>query len=186
MAAPHRLHPARRVVAKGGLIAYPTEAVFGLGCNPYDASAVARLLAVKRRPVSKGLIVLASDFAQLEPLLAPLSDQLLDTVTATWPGPVTWLLPARPEVPNWLRGTHDSIAVRVTDHPGSRALCEAFGGAIVSTSANPATLPPARNPLKVRSYFGNAPVMILHGPLGGRAQPSEIRDGRSGRLVRAG
>lgn len=185
---PHafQIRRAVRVLRRGGVIAYPTEAVYGLGCDPLDAGAVQRILTLKQRPWQKGLILIASAQQQLTPFIQPLSTEIQAQLEQSWPGPVTWLLPARPEVPNWLRGTHDSIAVRVTDHPGSRALCEAFGGAIVSTSANPATLPPARNPLKVRRYFGNAPVMILHGPLGGRAQPSEIRDGRSGRLVRAG
>ncbi len=185
MAAPHRLHPARRVVAKGGLIAYPTEAVFGLGCNPYDASAVARLLAVKRRPVSKGLIVLASDFAQLEPLLAPLSDQLLDTVTATWPGPVTWLLPVHARTPLWLTGGHDTLAVRVTAHPPAAELCAACGP-LVSTSANRSGGQPARTALAARLRLGTDVDLVVPGRVGDLARPTEIRDGRTGEVLRAG
>ena len=183
---PFKIRQAVQVLLAGGVIAYPTEAVYGLGCDPLNADAVQRILELKNRPWQKGLILIASDQQQLLPFIQPLSPELQAQLNQTWPGPVTWLLPARPEVPHWLRGTHQSIAVRVTAHPGTRALCDAFGGAIVSTSANPASLPPARNPLKVRSYFGQQWGMILHGPLGGRAQPSEIRDASSGRLVRPG
>ncbi|MFN2309611.1 MAG: Sua5/YciO/YrdC/YwlC family protein, partial [Gammaproteobacteria bacterium] len=116
----------------------------------------------------------------------PLPAALRRTVFASWPGPVTWLLPARPDVPVWLRGHHDSLAVRVTAHAGSAALCRAFGGALVSTSANPHGQPPARTPLQLRRYFGDHLGYRLPGPLGGRRRPSEIRDGRSGRLVRRG
>lgn len=170
----------------GAVIAYPTEAVYGLGCDPLDAAAVARLLDLKQRPASAGLILIAADFAQLEPFLEPLSPALRRTVFATWPGPVTWLLPARPEVPVWLRGQHDSLAVRVTAHAGSAALCRAFGGALVSTSANPHGRTPARTPLQLHRYFGNDLGYLLPGPLGGRLRPSEIRDGRSGQIVRNG
>ena len=182
---PFQTRQAVRVLHAGGVIAYPTEAVYGLGCDPMDAAAVLRILELKKRPWQKGLILIASDRQQLDPFILPLSQELQTLLDESWPGPITWLLPAHPEVPYWLRGEHNSIAVRVTAHAGTRVLCEAFGRAIVSTSANPATLPPARSPLKVRRYFGDGLGMILHGPLGGRAQPSEIRDASSGRVIRA-
>jgi L-threonylcarbamoyladenylate synthase len=185
---PHAWHlreAARRLHA-GAVIAYPTEAVYGLGCDPLDAAAVERILALKQRPISSGLILIAADYTQIEPFLEPLPAVLRRKVFATWPGAVTWLLPARPEVPVWLRGVHDSLAVRVTAHAGSAALCTAFGGALVSTSANPHGRVPARSPLQVRRYFGDGLTYILPGPLGGRLRPSEIRDGRSGRVVRTG
>jgi L-threonylcarbamoyladenylate synthase len=185
---PHTWHlrEAARHLRAGSVIAYPTEAVYGLGCDPLDASAVKRLVTLKQRPLSAGLILIAADFAQAEPFLEPLSAALRRKVFATWPGPVTWLLPARPEVPVWLRGHHDSLAVRVTAHAGSAALCRAFGGALVSTSANRHGQAPARTPLQLRRYFGDRIDYILPGPLGGRLRPSEIRDGRSGRVVRIG
>lgn len=183
---PFQLREAVRVLRRGGLIAYPTEAVYGLGCAPLDADAVLRLLALKQRPPEKGLILVAADFAQLEPYLLPLDAVLERQVAASWPGPVTWLLPARPEVPRWLRGHHDSLAVRVSAHPLVHALCAAFGGPIVSTSANPAGQRPARDALTVQRLFGARVDRILHAPLGGLGRPTEIRDGRSGRIVRAG
>lgn len=181
----HLREAARRLHA-GAVIAYPTEAVYGLGCDPLDARAVARLLELKQRPMSAGLILIAAEFAQVESFLEPLPAALRRQAFASWPGPVTWLLPARPEVPVWLRGRHDSLAVRITAHAGSAALCRAFGGALVSTSANPHGRAPARNPLQLHRYFGDRLGYILPGPLGGRGRPSEIRDGRSGRVVRPG
>jgi L-threonylcarbamoyladenylate synthase len=181
-----KLREAVRALLGGGIVAYPTEAVYGLGCAPLNPDAVLRLLALKRRSVDKGLILVAADFSQLEPYLLPLDVALERQVVASWPGPVTWLLPVRPEVPGWLRGSHDTLAVRVSAHPVVRALCAAYGGPIVSTSANPAGRRPARNALTVQRMFGGGVDFILHAPLGGLERPTQIRDGRSGRIIRAG
>lgn len=178
------LHQAARWVASGGIIAYPTEAVFGLGCDPFDAAAVWRLLALKRRPVAKGLIVIAAEIEQLQRLVHLGGPELNEGPAASWPGPVTWILPARPDVPEWLRGAHSGLAVRVTAHPAARALC-ARAGPLVSTSANPAGRPPARTAMKVRAYFGRAVDYIVPGEVDQSAQPTEIRDACSGRVVRA-
>jgi L-threonylcarbamoyladenylate synthase len=181
-----KLREAVRALLGGGIVAYPTEAVYGLGCDPLNPDAVLRLLELKRRLVEKGLILVAANFSQLEPYLLPLDAALERQVVASWPGPVTWLLPVRPEVPDWLRGSHDTLAVRVSAHPVVRALCAAYGGPIVSTSANPAGRRPARNALTVQRMFGGGVDFILHAPLGGLERPTQIRDGRSGRIIRAG
>ncbi|HEY0719815.1 MAG TPA: Sua5/YciO/YrdC/YwlC family protein, partial [Gammaproteobacteria bacterium] len=146
---PWQLREAVRVLHDGGLIAYPTEAVYGLGCDPLNADAVLRLLELKQRPWQKGLILIAAEQTQLEPYLLPLDSAMLARVAPTWPGPYTWLLPARDETPWWLRGEHDTLAVRVTAHPVAAALCRAFGGPIISTSANLAGKAPATSPLAV-------------------------------------
>lgn len=179
-----QLRVAARVVKAGGLIAYPTEAVYGLGCDPRNGPAVRRLLALKRRPERKGLILIAADFSQLEPFLQPLSPSDRLRLAATWPGPYTWLIPARPETPRWLRGRHDTLAVRVTAYPLAAALCQACGHPLVSTSANRSGHPPARNALAVRRRLGRDLDYIVPGPTGGAAQPTDIRDLRSGRRVR--
>ncbi len=183
---PWQLREAVRVLRNGGLIAYPTEAVFGLGCDPRDVDAVLRLLALKQRPWQKGLILIAADLAQLEPYLLPLDEATRARVAPTWPGPYTWLLPTRDETPWWLRGKHDTLAVRVTAHPTAAALCRAFGGPIVSTSANLAGKAPVTTPLAVQNLFGKQIDYIVHAPLGGAERPTQIRDGRSGEIVRAG
>lgn len=180
------LSEAARVVRAGGVIAYPTEAVYGLGCDPFDEIAVLRLLALKRRPVEKGLILIASHFGQLAGLTGELPAQRLREVRATWPGPTTWLLPARPDTPSWLRGTHTSLAVRVTAHPLAAELCERLGTALVSTSANRAGQPPCSTPFDVRRAFKDEIDLIVPGATGGRSAPSEIRDAVSGRVLRPG
>ena len=181
-----RLHAAARVAQAGGLIAYPTEAVYGLGCDPRNEAAVRRLLALKRRPMHKGLILIAADFAQLAPFLQPLTAADQARLAATWPGPYTWLIPARPDTPCWLRGRHETLAVRVTAHPLAAALCRTCGHPLVSTSANFSGRTPARSALAVRRQLGTAMDYLLPGPTGGAAQPTEIRDLRSGRRVRSG
>ena len=170
----------------GGVVAYPTEAVWGLGCDPLDYSAVWRILELKRRSWRMGLILIASDLQQLDPYILPLDAAGRETLMSSWPGPVTWLVPCAGHVPHWLRGEHDSIAVQVTAHPVARALCGAFGGALVSTSANVSGAAPARNALTVHRYFGARIDYYLHGATDSRARPSEIRDLRSGTVVRPG
>lgn len=180
------LQRAASIVRCGGVIAYPTEAVFGLGCDPGNETAVRRLLVMKRRPLSKGLILIAADLSQLKPFIDPLDRQSLNSIEATWPGPVTWLLPARWKAPYWLRGAHPTLAVRVTAHPLAAALCRTCGGPLVSTSANLSGQPPARNGKQVRRQLGGVVDYIVSGKTGGAAKPTEIRDLNSGRVMRPG
>lgn len=175
---------AAHMLRRGGVIAYATESVFGLGCDPFNPAAVARLLHLKKRPQAKGLIVIAADWAQLRPLLLPVDTVVQSKIEASWPGAVTWVLPAHAWVPRWLRGKHSSLAVRVPGHAQARALCAAFGGPVVSTSANPSGRPAARTSRRVRQYFGKRIEFVLPGTVGGAARPSEIRDGIAGWIVR--
>lgn len=168
----------------GGVIAYPTEAVYGLGCDPAHEAAVLRILALKQRPVDKGLILIAADIAQLHPYIEPHLFAGHADVLASWPGPHTWLFPCRPGTPAWLTGAHDTLAVRVTAHPVAAVLCKTFGGAIVSTSANPAGAEPARNHETVAGYFGDKIEMIVRGTVNTQAQVSSIRDARTGKQFR--
>ncbi|MBK8182162.1 MAG: threonylcarbamoyl-AMP synthase [Candidatus Competibacteraceae bacterium] len=177
---------AARTVRAGGIIAYPTEAVFGLGCDPLDQRAVMRLLALKQRPVHKGLILIAADFEQLIPFVQPLTAADQARLAATWPGPYTWLVPARPATPRWLRGRHDTLAVRVTAHPLAAALCRACEHPLVSTSANLSGRPPARGLLAVRRQLGDKVDYLLPGLIGDALKPTEIRDLKTEQLVRGG
>ncbi len=171
---------------RGGVIAYPTEAVFGLGCDPRNRAAVQRILQIKRRPWHKGLILIAADFAQLRPYVLPLNDTQWTQVQATWPGPVTWLLPARPGISRLLCGRYTTLAVRVTAHQPTIELCRAFGGALVSTSANRSGRPPARTAQALRRQLGRDVDYLLPGRLGGGQRPSEIRDLATGHILRVG
>ncbi|OQX15007.1 MAG: threonylcarbamoyl-AMP synthase [Thiothrix lacustris] len=178
------LSAARHAVQSGGVIAYPTEAVFGLGCNPADLAAVQRILTLKQRAADKGLILIAADLSQLEAYLLPLDAILQARVLPTWPGAVTWLLPVRPAVSPLIRGKHDTLAVRITAHPICRALCQQLGHPLISTSANVSDHPPARSAAAVQQQFGAQLDAILDAPVGDQAQPSEIRHGITGEIVR--
>lgn len=175
---------AASILRKGGIVAYPTEAVYGLGCDPRNKQAVQRLLEIKQRDPLKGLILIAASFDQLAPYLTALDDNTRARVMPTWPGPSTWLLPARDDVSPLLRGAHHTLAVRVTAHPQAAALCRAFGGALVSTSANRSHNPPARASEQVRAELGSDLNDILEGPVGTLANPTEIRDGATGTVLR--
>jgi L-threonylcarbamoyladenylate synthase len=179
-----QIQQAARVVAHGGVIAYPTEAVWGLGCDPWDGEAVERLLALKSRPVHKGLILVAAAIEQFDFLLEDLPEIWVARLAGSWPGPNTWLVPHQNRLPEWISGQHNSVALRVSDHPLVRALCR-MTGPLVSTSANPAGRPSARSRLRVEQYFPRQLDMVLGGNLGGRRNPSLIRDLISGDVVRA-
>lgn len=181
-----RIRIAARIMKKGGVIAYPTEAVWGLGCNPFDYPAVDRLLALKDRSVDKGLILIATDMTQIEPFIDHLDDLQRQRLKNSWPGPVTWLVPDNGVAPEWIIGKFTSLALRVTDHPIAAALCKSFGGPIVSTSANPQGCSPARDQLTLRRYFGQQLDGITCGGIGKRSKPSEIRDLTSGDVLRPG
>ncbi|MDO6672323.1 MULTISPECIES: L-threonylcarbamoyladenylate synthase [Cobetia] len=181
------LDGAAACLRNGGIVAYPTEAVWGLGCDPDDGEALARLIKLKSRDAAKGLILIAGDIAQLEPWLAGVTVEQREQLLASWPGPYTWLVPDNGRAHPLLRGEHVSLAVRVTDHPLVQALCAAFGGPLVSTSANRAGESPAMTADEVRDAFGAALVndVILEGPLGGNPRPSTIRDLATGKVLRA-
>lgn len=185
------LRLARRVLMHGGIVLHATEGVWGLACDPLDAAAVRRLLAVKGRAAQKGLIVIGYDADCFAPELAGLDGAAREGVRASWPGPVTWILPNR-RFPAWVTGGRDTVAVRVPGHPQARALARAFGRPIVSTSANRAGFPSARTRLAARRWLSevrragcDVPIHLLPGETLGRRGPSEIRTVAGRRVRRA-
>ncbi len=179
-----RLRQATQSVQNGGVIAYPTEAVYGLGCDPWSEDAVFSLLALKRRSVNKGLILIASNLRQLAPFVGELDPSIKQRVLPTWPGPVTWLLPPVSCCPSFLYGQHNTIAVRVTNHPLVIALCNQLDSALVSTSANIQGQMAARTSLRVRKTFGDQLDFILSGETSGLLFPSKIYHAQTGMVVR--
>jgi L-threonylcarbamoyladenylate synthase len=171
-----RIHLAVRALRAGGVIAYPTEGVWGLGCDPHNPAAVLQLLALKHRAMAKGLLLVAADIEQFAPYLAGLSVAQQQRLRDSWPAPLTWLVPNNGAAPDWIGGSHASVALRVSAHPLVAALCRAFGGPLVSTSANPSGRPAALNAVRVRRYFGADLDFILNGELGGQRGPTPIRD----------
>ncbi len=170
----------------GGVIAYPTEAVWGLGCDPRNEQAVLRLLAIKQRGVEKGLILIASQLQQLRRYLdmAALPAAQRAQVLASWPGPNTWVMPASTQAPPWITGLHAGIAVRITAHAGVIALCNAYGGALVSTSANRAGQPAAHSREALDAALLERVDGVMDGKTGGAAAATCIRDALSGATIR--
>ncbi|MGN2260415.1 L-threonylcarbamoyladenylate synthase [Pseudomonas aeruginosa] len=165
------------------MIAYPTEAVWGLGVRPVERRCGVSPAGAEGAAGGKGLIVVAANIHQLDFLLEDLPDVWLDRLAGTWPGPNTWLVPHQERLPEWVTGVHDSVAVRVTDHPLVQELCH-LTGPLISTSANPAGRPAARTRLRVEQYFHDELDAILGGALGGRRNPSLIRDLVTGQVIR--
>ena len=174
------IHKAGRILKSGGVVAYPTEGVFGIGCLPDDVNAIERVLAIKQRDPSKGLILIAASIAQLACWIDGEC-----RIPATGATPVTWIVPPGTAVPPWIKGRNSGIAVRITSHPVAAALCNAAGSALVSTSANRSGRGPAANVHVLRRQFHTLVDYIVPGQCGSSIGPSEIRDLMSGKTLRA-
>jgi L-threonylcarbamoyladenylate synthase len=173
------------IIREGGVIAYPTEAVWGLGCDPFNESAVRRILSLKSRPESKGLILVAGAQAELLPWCNVLDNDSAQRLISQNQIPTSWVVPDTTITPTWIRGDHQSVAIRLSQHTPVQRLCAAFQGVIVSTSANPAGLPPAMSVEEVCAYFGDKVDAIFNASLGEAAQPSQVRDILTETLFRA-
>ena len=178
-----RLSYAINWLYQGKIIAYPTEAVYGLGCDPLNEQAVTQLLLLKHRPMAKGLILIAANLQQVLPFIQ-VNQTIIDRVKLTWPGPITWVVPAQSWVPYWLTGQHDTLAVRVSAHPLVYSLCNAFGGPLISTSANPTGKPSPLNAIAVKKYFPQLRVHLFKGDTGALKQTSAIIDAVTGKVLR--
>lgn len=177
----------KQTLVEGGIFAYPTEAVYGLGCLPDQESAVLRLLALKQRKVEKGLILVAANYSQLLPYVddKKIPQEKRYQVFSHWPGPTTLILPARAETPYYLKGKHQTLAVRVTNYAPLAELCRALGSALVSTSANRQGCEPLRTYHAVKQAFGNQVDKYIDGPVAGHQSPSKILNPLNGEIIRA-
>lgn len=180
-----RIRRAADILLGGGLITHPTEAVWGLACLPNFPAATARLLDLKQRHPAKGLILVAHDAGCFAPLIDPLPVEVRERMLAAWPAPVTFVVPD-PDgwAPPWVRGSHDSVAIRVSGHPLTAALSRAVDSPLISTSANPSGANPARTALKARQYFGEQLDYYLVGETGGASRPSRILNALTGEAFR--
>lgn len=174
------------VVTQGGVIAYPTEAVYGLGCDPDNDAAIEQLLSLKQRPWQKGLILVASQFEQLLPYIdeSQLTGEMINAAFDRWPGPFTFIMPVNPSVSKLLCGDFNSIAVRVSAHSGVRRLCDALNKPLVSTSANLSGQAPAMNQQEIITQFDGKLAALIEGELGGHESPSNIIDIKTGQVLR--
>lgn len=180
-----RAQYAVHVLRQQGLIAHPTEAVWGLACDPFSEQAVQRLLDLKGRPKEKGLILISSNREHFSSLLAPLSPDLQQRFNEPQSRPTTWIVPdLQQQIPSWIRGQHQGVAIRVSQHPLVRLLTQAFQGPLISTSANPAGKSPAMSLMDIRKYFAGRIDYVVDGKLGGVDRPSRIIDLQSGQILR--
>jgi L-threonylcarbamoyladenylate synthase len=177
-----QLKKAAMVIRAGGVIAYPTEGVYGLGCDPFSKAAVERILTLKKRNITKGLIIIGANWQQLQSLTKPISiSQAKKVLQASQP--TTWLFPASAIVPKWIRGDANQIAVRITDHPVAKALCR-LAGILVSTSANVSTQASAFSAAAVKAIFGEKLVMIIDAPVGDLKKSTPIIDVVTNEIIR--
>lgn len=181
-----QLAHAADIIRNGGVIAYPTEGVWGLGCDPTLEAAVNKLLALKHRAVKKGLILIGSDADQFAPFTASLDHSQMLLFKTKRERPTTWLVPDNGAAPRWIVGEHKTIALRITQHPLCSRLCDLFGGPIVSTSANTQNCPAAETREDVESYFLNKLSFVISGAVASAGSVSEIIDLVTGEVIRNG
>mgnify|MGYP001153419972 CR=1 FL=1 len=174
---------AVKALKAGEVIAYPTEAVFGLGCDPFNQRALEKLFHVKQRPIEKGVILVAATVDQVLPFIELIDTPWQQAVLESWPGPVTWVLPLKKALPHWITGGRDTVAIRVSDHPIVQALCSEFGSPIVSSSANISGHAPAKSCAEMTEVFGDS-LLCVQGALGNLGKPTQIRDALSGKILR--
>lgn len=179
------IEAAAALLQAGGVLAYPTEGVYGLGCDPDNRAAFEKIFALKRRPPEQGVLLIAADLDQVATWIGDAPEAAFTRAKAAWPGAHTFIFPRSARVPEWVAGGHAGIALRVTAHAPSAALCRAFGGPIVSTSANRHGEPPAKSAADIRGIFGDEPDGVLDAPLGGLDRPTPITDAVSGAIIRA-
>ncbi len=173
-----------KLLKQGAVIAYPTEAVWGLGCDPFNESAVRRILTLKSRPEAKGLILIGGHASHLQPWVDTLDNEAATRLLSQTERPTSWIVPDTKITPSWVRGEHQSVAIRLSQHAGVQRICQAFNGVIVSTSANPAGLDPALTQQQLTEYFGDQIDAIFDAPLGDAGQPSQILDLLNGKQFR--
>lgn len=168
----------------GGIIAYPTEFCYGLGCNPFDNQAVKHLINLKARNNNKGLIVIADNILRLKRLISPLSRGDYSKIIHYWPGQNTLLMQKNAKLmsPN-LTGKHNKIAVRVTKHELVRQLCSFLAMPLVSTSANRSGCRPVKTYRDCKRQFGKS-VMVLPGRTSNAKRPSTIMDWATNTILR--
>ena len=182
------LRAAAAALARGRLVAYPTDTLYGLGADPRDAAAVARVYQAKARPARLAMPLIAADLVQVDECaacLSPLARRLADRF---WPGPLTLVLDAAPTLDPRILGEGGSVAVRVPAHPVAVALARTFGHAVTSTSANRSGVEPASDAASVMAAFGDDIALVLDGGPTTGGSPSTIVDARDTApvLVRAG
>jgi len=173
----------RTHLKRGGVIAYPTESCYGLGCDPRNVRALKRLIRLKGRSAAKGLLLIADHFKRLQTFVRPLNADDLARMRRSWPGPVSWVVPASAACPPLLTGGRATIAIRVTAHPIAARLCRSLGMALVSTSANKSGKKPAQTAAECRRIFG-ARVRVIDGRIGQRRRPSTLIDLATGTVLR--
>lgn len=183
--SPWLINRLGKAVQRGAVFAYPTDTIWGFGCHPLHAPAVHRILDIKKRPISKGLILLASEVSYLEPYLKThLNKQEIERLQTITGQPTTWLVEASDDCPNWLHGQFSTIAVRLTDHPFVQRLCDAIQAPLVSTSANRSGCPTIRNAIQARRQFGTELDFIVAGFSTGGNKASKIKSLASDQIIR--
>lgn len=174
MPSPFAIHHAAHQIRHGGVIAYPTDTVYGLGCNPMDLDAVAYLNALKQRDSDKGLILIANKLELFNDYIKELSSRDQQKIQQT-KSPTSWIVTAKKNVPQWLTGDHHTLAIRITRHPVINQLCNQLQHPLVSSSANPQGKKPALNALQLHKYFHNKVHAMLIANNENSSQPSSIR-----------
>lgn len=182
------LDAAAEAVLRGGVIAFPTDTLYGLGCSLFDVGAVEMVARLKRRDPSLAVISLIPTPDQARGLALEVSDAAERLITRHWPGPLSLIFLAAPIVPARVRGAGGTVALRCPADTLSQRLLDRIGGPVVSSSANLSGQPPAQTAEDVVRIFGNQLDLVIDGGPRRGALPSTLVDvsGARPRLLRRG
>jgi L-threonylcarbamoyladenylate synthase len=178
-----RISDAVEILRKGGTVVYPTETVYGIGCDPINRSACERIQQMKKRVNYKTLLLISCDIEQVEKTLGKLNETGSRLAQVFWPGPLTMVIRPEKEMPDYLYGISSGIAVRVTSHPIASELAREFGAPIISTSANLTGDPPIVTYEDALELFGSEADIILKNPEPLHGKPSTVVDVTTGSIA---
>jgi len=181
----YRIKKAVNTVKLGGIIIYPTEAVFGIGCDPNNIDALKKVIDIKSRDSQKGLIIVASKFEQILDYIKPLPKDIEDRLKTNWPAQTTYIFPASDILSDYLIGGNNrTVAIRVSQNKYIKKLCDLLGHPLVSTSANISGMESITSYKQAKREFQNKVDYILPGKVDINLKPSKIVDIFTSRVLR--
>jgi len=176
-------HRLVRFIRRGGVIAYPTESCFGLGCDPKNKKAINKIIKLKKRSLNKNFILIGSSLKHFDYFTNSFNDVTKENLFSKWPGPHTWIIKANNRCPNWLK-SNSKIALRIPSFSNCQALINSIDMAITSSSLNLSGKIPLKNYRDVCRFLPDQ-VKLIKGRIGKNRNPSVIQDFKTKNIIRS-
>ena len=176
-------HRLVRFIRRGGIIAYPTESCFGLGCDPKNKKEINKIIKLKKRSLNKNFILIGSSLKHFDSFTNSFNDVTKKKLFSKWPGPHTWVIKANHRCPNWLK-SNSKLALRIPSFSSCQALINSIDMAITSSSLNLSGKIPLRNYRDAYKFLPDK-VKLIKGRIGNNRNPSVIQDFKTKYIIRS-